>query len=35
MERFDRAEAERFCRLQNAWREGINSADAGEIDFRR
>jgi len=33
MERLDRAEAERLHWLQNAWREGIDSGDAGEIDF--
>jgi len=33
MERLDRAEAEKLHWLQNAWREGIDSGDAGEIDF--
>jgi antitoxin ParD1/3/4 len=33
MERFDRAEIEKLHWLQNAWREGIDSGDAGEIDF--
>ncbi len=33
MERFDRTEAERLRWLQNAWHEGIDSGDAGEIDF--
>lgn len=33
MERFDQAEAEKLHGLQNAWREGIDSGDAGEIDF--
>jgi antitoxin ParD1/3/4 len=33
MEHFDRAEAERLHWLQNAWRDGIDSGDAGEIDF--
>jgi antitoxin ParD1/3/4 len=33
MERFDRAEAEKLRWLQNAWHEGIDSGDAGEIDF--
>jgi antitoxin ParD1/3/4 len=33
MERLDRTEAERIDWLQNAWREGIDSGDAGEIDF--
>jgi antitoxin ParD1/3/4 len=29
----DRAEIEKLHWLQNAWREGIDSGDAGEIDF--
>jgi antitoxin ParD1/3/4 len=33
MERLDRAEIETLHWLQNAWREGIESGDAGEIDF--
>jgi antitoxin ParD1/3/4 len=33
MERFDQAEIEKLRWLQNAWREGIDSGDAGEIDF--
>jgi antitoxin ParD1/3/4 len=33
MERFDRAEAVKLHWLQNAWREGIDSGDASEIDF--
>jgi len=33
MERFDRAEIEKLHWLQDAWREGIDSGDAGEIDF--
>jgi antitoxin ParD1/3/4 len=33
MERLDRTEAEKLHWLQNAWREGIDSGDAGEIDF--
>ncbi len=33
MERFDRAEAEKLRWLQDAWHEGIDSGDAGEIDF--
>jgi antitoxin ParD1/3/4 len=33
MERFDRAEIEKLHWLQNAWREGIDSGDVGEIDF--
>jgi antitoxin ParD1/3/4 len=33
MQRFDQAEIEKLRWLQNAWREGIDSGDAGEIDF--
>jgi antitoxin ParD1/3/4 len=33
MERLDRAEAEKLHWLQNAWHEGIDSGDAGQIDF--
>jgi antitoxin ParD1/3/4 len=33
MEHFDPAEIEKLRWLQNAWREGIDSGDAGEIDF--
>ena len=33
MERFDQAETEKLHWMQNAWREGIDSGDAGEIDF--
>ena len=33
LERFNRTQAERLHWLQNAWREGIDSGDAGEIDF--
>jgi len=33
MEHFDQAEAEKLRGLQDAWREGIDSGDAGEIDF--
>ena len=33
MERLDRAEIDKLHWLQNAWREGIESGDAGEIDF--
>jgi antitoxin ParD1/3/4 len=33
MERFARAEAAKLRWLQNAWHEGIDSGDAGEIDF--
>jgi antitoxin ParD1/3/4 len=33
MERLDQAEAEKLSWLQDAWRRGIDSGDAGEIDF--
>jgi antitoxin ParD1/3/4 len=33
MERFDQVEAEKLRWLQSAWREGIESGDAGEIDL--
>jgi antitoxin ParD1/3/4 len=33
MKRLDRAELEKLHWLQNAWREGLDSGDAGEIDF--
>jgi antitoxin ParD1/3/4 len=33
MERLDRAEIEKLHWLQNAWREGLDSGDAGGIDF--
>ena len=33
MERFDQAGVEKLHWLQNGWREGIDSGDAGEIDF--
>lgn len=33
MERLDHMEIEKLQWLQNAWREGIDSGDAGEIDF--
>jgi antitoxin ParD1/3/4 len=33
MARFDEAEAEKLRWLQTAWRDGIDSGDAGEIDF--
>lgn len=29
----DQAEAEKLRWLQDAWREGVDSGDAGEIDF--
>jgi antitoxin ParD1/3/4 len=33
IERFGQAEIEKLQWMQNAWREGIDSGDAGEIDF--
>jgi antitoxin ParD1/3/4 len=33
MERTDRMEAERLTELQDAWREGVESGDAGPLDF--
>jgi antitoxin ParD1/3/4 len=33
MERLDRAEIDKLHWLQDAWREGVDSGDAGEIDF--
>jgi antitoxin ParD1/3/4 len=33
MERFDPVELEKLQWLQNAWREGVDSGDAAEIDF--
>ena len=33
LERADREEAERIRGLRRAWREGIESGDAGPIDF--
>jgi antitoxin ParD1/3/4 len=33
LERADRQEAERIKVLRRAWREGIESGDAGELDF--
>ncbi len=33
MERFGQAEVEKLRWLQDAWREGIDSGDAGAIDF--
>ncbi len=33
LERADRQEAERVKALRRAWREGIESGDAGELDF--
>jgi len=33
MEKVEREEAEKLRYLRNAWREGIDSGDAGEADF--
>ena len=33
LERADRQEAERVKMLRRAWKEGIESGDAGELDF--
>jgi ribosomal protein L32E len=33
MERFDRAKAERFHRLQNAWREGSTAQMRAKLIF--
>jgi len=33
MERFGQADVEKLRWLQNAWSEGIDSGDAGKIDF--
>lgn len=33
LERADRQEAERVKALRRAWKEGIDSGDAGEVDF--
>jgi len=33
MEKLERQEAEKLQFLRNAWREGIDSGDAGEVDF--
>ncbi|MGO9062224.1 MAG: type II toxin-antitoxin system ParD family antitoxin [Candidatus Binataceae bacterium] len=33
LERADRQEAERIKVLRRAWKEGIESGDAGELDF--
>ncbi len=33
LERADRREAEQIRALRRAWREGIESGDAGELDF--
>jgi len=33
MEKTEQQEAERLAALRQAWKEGIDSGDAGEIDF--
>ncbi|PWR22429.1 type II toxin-antitoxin system ParD family antitoxin [Zavarzinia compransoris] len=33
MEKTERQEAEKLALLRAAWREGLDSGDAGEIDF--
>jgi antitoxin ParD1/3/4 len=33
LERADQQEAERLKSLRRAWREGVKSGDAGELDF--
>jgi antitoxin ParD1/3/4 len=33
LERADRQEAERVKALRRAWKEGVDSGDAGELDF--
>ena len=33
MEAIERREADRLRSLRTAWREGIDSGDAGEVDF--
>jgi antitoxin ParD1/3/4 len=33
LERAERQEAERVKALRHAWKEGIDSGDAGELDF--
>jgi antitoxin ParD1/3/4 len=35
LERADRQEAEHIKALRRAWREGVESGDAGELDFAR
>ena len=34
MERIEQQEAEKLSLLRAAWKEGIDSGDAGELDFR-
>ncbi len=33
LEKADRQEAEKLALLRQSWREGVDSGDAGEIDF--
>jgi antitoxin ParD1/3/4 len=33
MEKTEQQEAEKLALLRNAWKEGVDSGDAGEIDF--
>ncbi|MBG0799500.1 type II toxin-antitoxin system ParD family antitoxin [Methylocystis sp. L43] len=33
MEKSERQEAEKLRLLQEAWRQGVNSGDVGELDF--
>ena len=33
MEKVERQEAEKLQFLRNAWQEGVDSGDAGEVDF--
>jgi antitoxin ParD1/3/4 len=33
LERAETAQAEAGARLRHAWREGVSSADVGEVDF--
>lgn len=35
MERVDQLDAERLKALRQAWQDGIDSGDAGELDFAR
>ena len=35
LERADQQEAERLKGLRRAWREGLDSGDAGELDFAK
>lgn len=35
LERADQREAEELARLRHAWQEGVESGDAGPLDFAR